>query len=244
MHRRLAVSGLSSRRGGIAVLDHIDFNLDGGVLAVVGLNGSGKSTLLRTLAGVTPAVEGKIMIGERDITRLPAHVVAHCDIGYMQQNNQLFADLTVRENLRIGGFTLERKAHDSRLAEILDLMPSIRGLLERKAGVLSGGQRQLVALGAVLMRSPKIILLDEPSGGLSPIAATEIYGILGKLKQVGAAMVLAEQNLGPAIALADSVMVLYLGRVVQTLDARRLAADPGILHNLMLGKSTQSEASV
>lgn len=205
------VSGLRSGYGGVTILKDIALRADREVYAVLGANGAGKSTLLRTLAGINRPTAGEIRFDGERIDQLPAHRIAALGIGYVPQENCVFPDLTVAENLSIGGI-LGKRSKAERLAELFDLFPDLKERLDQKAGSLSGGEGQMVAIGRALMQEPKVLLLDEPTAGLSPRYTDLLFRRISEIsREKNVTVVLAEQNAASTLAIAAQVHVLSLG---------------------------------
>lgn len=209
----LSVEKISSGYGEVGVLKDISFSVKNEVFAVLGANGAGKTTLLKTLAKLLPVTEGRIRLDLEDITLTPAYELPARGIAYVPQENNVFPDMSVAENLSIGGM-LDLPSRDDRLEEIYELFPRLADRKEQLAGSLSGGEGQMLAVGRALMQEPRIILLDEPSAGLSPLFVDTLFQKISeirKTKQV--AIVLAEQSAVKALEIADRVLVLSLGRI-------------------------------
>ena len=185
------------------------------LLCTVGPNGAGKTTLINTLAGVLRARSGRILLEGRDITALPAHRFCEAGIALVPEGRRLFTTMSVRENLEIGSLLPAAKARraDS-LAAVLALFPALEAKLEQAAGELSGGQQQMVAIGRALMARPKLLLLDEPSLGLSPLIVSEMFSAIARVHREGTAVLLVEQNVGTALRVAERAYVLEEGRMV------------------------------
>ena len=210
----LAVNNLVAGHGLLAAVRDISFSLEPGeVLGVIGANGAGKTTLFRTLAGVHRATSGTIMLEAHDVTGLsPSRRVAQ-GIAMVPEGRRLFVDMTVRENLQVAGEN--GRSGSWTLDTVLDALPALKPLLNVPTGGLSGGQRQAVAIGRALMSNPKVLLLDEVSLGLSPVAIEGLYEQLAGLKARGdTAMILVEQDLDRAMAFSDRVLCMLEGRVV------------------------------
>jgi branched-chain amino acid transport system ATP-binding protein len=185
------------------------------LLCIVGPNGAGKTTLINTLAGVLRARSGRILLEGRDITALPAHRFCEAGIALVPEGRRLFTTMSVRENLEIGSLLPAAKARraDS-LAAVLALFPALEAKLEQAAGELSGGQQQMVAIGRALMARPKLLLLDEPSLGLSPLIVSEMFHAIARVHREGTAVLLVEQNVATALRVAERAYVLEEGRMV------------------------------
>jgi branched-chain amino acid transport system ATP-binding protein len=218
----LAVDNLVAGHGLLAAVRAVTFRVDPGeVLGVIGANGAGKTTLFRTLAGVHPATSGTITLDGRDVTGItPSRRVA-AGIAMVPEGRRLFSDMTVRENLLVAGEN--GRAGTWTLETVLDALPSLKSLLPVPTGGLSGGQRQAVAIGRALMSNPKVLLLDEVSLGLSPVAIEGLYEQLVGLKARGdTAMVVVEQDLDRAMAFSDRVICMLEGRIVLEGEPQRL----------------------
>lgn len=218
----LRVEGLRSGYHGIPVLKGLDFAVGDEIFVVLGANGAGKTTLLATLARLLPLTAGSITFLGQDVSALPPYETAARGIGYVPQESGTFANLTVLENLQIGGM-IGRRRREERLAEVFDLFPDLRKLQGQKAGTLSGGESRMVACGRALMQDPRILLLDEPTAGLSPLYVDLFFDKVREIHQArGVAIVLAEQNATKALQVADRVMVLSLGEAHAVVPAAEL----------------------
>src|SRR3990170_4386763 len=218
----LEVEGLRSGYHGVTVLKGLDFAVGNEVFAVLGANGAGKTTLLATLARLIPLMAGTIRFLGEDVSRLPPYETAARGIGYVPQEKGIFPDLTVLENLSVGGM-IGRRSRDERMTEVFELFPDLRGLRSQRAGTLSGGESRMLACGRALMQEPKVLLLDEPTAGLSPLYVDMFFDRIRKIHEArGVAIVLAEQNATKALQVADRVMVLSLGEAFAVMDAAEL----------------------
>ncbi len=218
----LEVEGLRSGYHGVTVLKGLDFTVGNEIFAVLGANGAGKTTLLATLARLIDLMAGTIRFQGEDVSTLRPYETAARGIGYVPQESGMFADLTVLENLQIGGM-IGRRSRDERMAEIFDLFPDLRALQAQRAGTLSGGESRMVACGRALMQDPRVLLLDEPTAGLSPLYVDLFFEKIKEIHQTrGVAIVLAEQNATKALQVADRVMVLSLGEAYAVKDAAEL----------------------
>lgn len=218
----LEVAGLRSGYHGVTVLKGLDFAVGDEIFAVLGANGAGKTTLLATLARLIPLMAGSIRFRGRDVSQERPYTTAGLGIGYVPQEKGVFADLTVIENLTIGGM-IGQRPHEERLAEVLELFPGLKDLQAQKAGTLSGGEARMVACGRALMQDPKVLLLDEPTAGLSPLYVDLFFDRIRTLHETrGVAIVLAEQNATKALQVANRVMVLSLGEAFAVMQAADL----------------------
>ncbi len=218
----LEVEGLRSGYHGVTVLKGIDLTVGDEIFAVLGANGAGKTTLLATLARLIPLMAGTIRFQGEDVSRLPPYETAGRGIGYVPQEKGTFADLTVLENLSVGGM-IGKRSRDERMAEVLELFPDLRALQAQKAGTLSGGESRMVACGRALMQDPRVLLLDEPTAGLSPLYVDLFFDKIREIHETrGVAIVLAEQNATKALQVADRVMVLSLGEAFAVVNAGQL----------------------
>ncbi|MBE3076356.1 MAG: ABC transporter ATP-binding protein [Actinobacteria bacterium] len=218
----LQVEGLRSGYHGVTVLKGLDFTVGDEIFAVLGANGAGKTTLLATLARLIPLMAGTIRFQGEDVSRLPPYETAGRGIGYVPQEKGIFPDLTVLENLNVGGM-IGKRSRDERMAEVFALFPDLRNLQAQRAGTLSGGESRMVACGRALMQDPRVLLLDEPTAGLSPLYVDMFFDKIKEIHETrGVAIILAEQNATKALQVADRVMVLSLGQAFAVMDAAQL----------------------
>ncbi|WP_062227352.1 ABC transporter ATP-binding protein [Aureimonas frigidaquae] len=236
--KSLVADGLVAGYGGQPVLHGVGFTARAGeILTVVGPNGSGKSTLIKTVVGLIRPMAGRILLDGRDITPLSPAQRAAAGIGYVPQEANVFPNMTVLENLRLGLDFLQTKgstAFEERLAEVLDLFPEIGGKLSARAGLLSGGQRQMVAMASALMPEPAVLALDEPSAGLSPRNAELLFEIISRIARSGVTLFLIEQNTRLGLGASDHGLVLVSGEVRLAGKAADILATPDI-RRLYLG---------
>jgi ABC-type branched-subunit amino acid transport system ATPase component len=198
----------------VNILYEVDIRLKPGqIVSVIGPNGAGKSTLLKTIFGILKPINGKISLKEEDITGLKPDKVAKKGISYVPQVNNVFPSLTIQENLEMGAF-IRDDDYSERLNEIYELFPVLGERKKQKAGQLSGGQRQMVAMGRALMVDPQVLLLDEPSAGLSPKLVDMIFEKIVDINKTGVSMIIVEQNAREALKMADHGNVLAMGRNV------------------------------
>ncbi len=215
----IEVSGLESGYHGVTVLKGLDFSVRNEVFTVLGANGAGKTTLLATLAKLIQPTAGTIRFAEEDVTDLRAYETAARGIAYVPPEQGVFATLTVQENLSVGGMIGVRPQAEL-LGEVFELFPDLKDMRGQQAGTLSGGESRMVACGRALMQDPKVLLLDEPTAGLSPLYVDLFMGKIREMHLIrGVAIVLAEQNATKALEVADRVMVLNLGEATAVTDA-------------------------
>jgi len=249
MNTLLEVAGLGTGFGANRVLHGIDFSLrEGRTGVLLGLNGAGKSVTLKTISGLQPAWEGSVRLAGDELTKMEAEDRIRAGLGHVLQSRAVFPALSVDENLRLGAAMVReanrRRASTERVFEIYPILADRRSQL---AGNLSGGEQAMLAVARALMASPRLLLVDEPSSGLSPKMVEQLGGTLARVRESGTTLLLVEQNVGFALELADDVFVLEKGRVVYTheakaLDSRRIAALLGI--GELLGAARSRNGSV
>ncbi len=222
----LAVEGLEAHYGRIRALAGVDLRVDEGELvAIVGANGAGKTTLLRTLSGVHPASAGRVLLEGRDITRIPGYRRVALGIAQVPEGRQVFAPMSVEDNLLLGGYVRTAAERAETLAEVYTLFPRLKERRDQPAGTLSGGEQQMLAIGRALMARPRLLLLDEPSMGLAPRIVEQIFETIEELRRRGTTILLVEQNAYAALSVADRGYVLESGRVTLADRAAALLAD-------------------
>lgn len=235
----LEVTGLAAGYGDIGVLSGIDLTAwRGSVTAVFGANGAGKTTLLSAVAGLISARAGNVRLDGTDITKAPAHSRVAAGLGLVQEGKRVLHKRTVHENLQLGGYRLRWSERRAALDAAYDRFPVLKDKRDAKAGSLSGGQQQMVAIAQALMPGPRVLLLDEPSAGLAPIIVTDLLYSIANLKAEGMAIVLVEQLVGQAMTVADHVIALQQGRVV--IDSPAADVDNAQLHAAYLGEQGSS----
>lgn len=211
---------------------------EGEMVAIVGANGAGKSTLLNCMSGVVRASAGTITFEGADITRLAPHVIARMGLLHVPEGRQVLADMTVRENLMLGALARGPRAAFYEMDKVVELFPILGERMNQLAGTMSGGQQQMMAIGRALMGSPRILLLDEPSLGLSPLMSQQVFEALGKLHKEGLTIVVVEQNAHRALAATQRAYVIERGTIVQDGNSADLMNDPAIIeHYLGSGES-------
>jgi branched-chain amino acid transport system ATP-binding protein len=226
----LEMHALTVAYGQARALWDVSMNVrQGELLCVVGPNGAGKTTLVNTLAGILRPLSGRITMEGRDVTRLPPHKFCEAGIALVPEGRRLFTGMTVAENLDIGSLLPAAKAkRRDTLAEVLALFPALESRLQSPAGELSGGQQQMVAVGRALMARPRLLLLDEPSLGLSPLIVADLFAAIRKISAGGITIVLVEQNVATALRISHRACVLELGRIVAEGEPDELMKRPEI----------------
>ena len=227
----LTVQGLSVSYGRTEALRGIDLTVaTGQVVCLIGANGAGKTTTMRALSGLVRPSAGQVHLDGVDITGLHPHRSAAAGLLQVPEGRQVFAELTVAENLAVGAWLVSNRAEIARRQEtVLARFPRLRERLDQLAGSMSGGEQQMLALGRALMGAPKLLLLDEPSMGLAPLFVEEIFAIIGELKREGTTILLVEQNASAALEVADYAYVLETGRIVTQGPAEIVANDPAVV---------------
>ena len=216
----LEVKDLQVYYGVIQALKGISFHVNQGeVIALIGANGAGKTTTLQTLTGILSPKSGSIVFEGKDLTRTPAHKIVEMGMAHVPEGRRVFADMSVYENLLLGAYTRKDKAEIAEsLASVYKRFPRLEERKGQRAGTLSGGEQQMLAMGRALMSRPRIILMDEPSMGLSPIFVNEIFDIIREVSESGTTVLLVEQNAKKALSIADRAYVLETGSI--TLDGK------------------------
>ena len=221
----LEVRGLRTGYDGIPVLDEVDFTVGEEVFAILGANGAGKTTLLATLARLNPLMAGEITFRGTDLSRKRAYQSAALGVGYVPQERGVFPDLSVIDNLRVGGMIGDRPLQD-RMEDVFTFFPDLKRKLNLRAGTLSGGESRMVACGRALMQEPSLLLLDEPTAGLSPLYVSMFFEAIRRIRvERQVAIIVAEQNATQALGVADRVMVLSLGQKSAVMDASEVTTD-------------------
>ncbi|MBQ7676661.1 MAG: ABC transporter ATP-binding protein [Lachnospiraceae bacterium] len=226
----LEIKDLSVYYGVIRALKGISFHVEEGeIIALIGSNGAGKTTTLQTISGMLAAASGQIIFEGEDITKVPGHKIVTMGMAHVPEGRRVFAQLTVLENLRLGAFTRGDKAEvEETLARIYQSFPRLEERKNQLAGTLSGGEQQMLAMGRALMSKPRIVLMDEPSMGLSPLLVQEIFRIIEEIKKTGTTVLLVEQNANKALSIADRAYVLETGSIVLEGKASEMLEDESI----------------
>jgi branched-chain amino acid transport system ATP-binding protein len=214
----LEAEGIRSGYHGITVINDVDLSVGHEIFAVLGANGAGKTTLLATLAGLIHFTAGRMSLGGEDVTGLPSWELAGRGLGYVPQEKGVFPDLTVMENLYVGGM-IGSRSREERIEEVIEIFPDIGARRNQLAGTLSGGETRMLAFGRALMQDPKMLLLDEPTAGLSPLYVDQFFEKIREIHEVKyVSIVLAEQNASKALEVSDRAMVLSLGTASEVLE--------------------------
>ncbi|WP_337181981.1 ABC transporter ATP-binding protein [Shinella sp.] len=225
----LTVEGLRSRYGRIEVLHGIDLDVASGeIVTVVGVNGAGKTTLLKCLSGIQPVSAGSILFRGEALTSVPAHRRVQRGLAQSPEGRQVFTNLTVEENLRLGAYLFADEKVDRDREDAFAMFPILREKRNLAAGGLSGGQQQMLAIARALMGRPSCLLLDEPSMGLAPILVAQIFDVVKSMKALGVTVLLVEQNAFGALSVADRGYVMETGRITMSGPAAELIADERI----------------
>jgi branched-chain amino acid transport system ATP-binding protein len=225
----LTIDALYCGYGRIAVIKGVSLEVKRGeIVALIGSNGAGKTTLLRTLSGVHPLSTGSISLGGEPVERLAPHRRVARGMIQVPEGRQIFAALTVEDNLRLGAYRRRRSRSAESLARMFELFPALAEKRQQAAGNLSGGQQQMLALGRALMAEPSLLLLDEPSMGLAPLIADQIFATIAEIKREGVTILLVEQNAERAIEIADRGYVLETGKVALSGTAAELRSNPQV----------------
>jgi ABC-type branched-subunit amino acid transport system ATPase component len=210
----LSAQNITAGYTAVNILSAVNLRLQSGeIVSIIGPNGAGKSTLLKTIFGILVPRQGKVILKDQDITGLRPDKVARQGIGYVPQVSNVFPSLSIQENLDMGAF-IRSDDYSKRLQEVYDLFPALRGRKKHRAGQLSGGQRQMVAMGRALMVDPDVLLLDEPSAGLAPLLVADIFEKIKEINATGVSIIIVEQNAREALKMAHHGFVLAMGRNV------------------------------
>ncbi|HXO10258.1 MAG TPA: ABC transporter ATP-binding protein [Solirubrobacteraceae bacterium] len=225
----LDVSEIHAHYGTIEALKGVSLTVDEGeIVTLIGSNGAGKSTTLRSISGLTPASAGKITFAGQNITRVPAHEIVGFGVALSPEGRHCFPRMTVRENLDLGAHRRRGPEISEDLERVFGLFPRLRERERQKAGTMSGGEQQMLAIGRALMARPRLLMLDEPSMGIAPILVQRIYETIGEINRSGVTILLVEQNANYALDISKRGYVLETGRVVLANESAALRSDPEV----------------
>lgn len=226
----LEVQGLEVSYGLIRAIKGIDFSVqEGEIVALIGANGAGKTTIMHALCNLIPKQAGTVYFHGQDVTSCPAHKLVSLGIAQVPEGRRIFQELTVAENLSLGAYTRKDKAETkATLEEMFDRFPILRERQKQIAGTLSGGEQQMLAMSRALMSHPKLLLLDEPSMGLSPLYVSNVFQMIQEINQSGTTVLLVEQNAKQALSIADRAYVLEIGHIIKTGSGKELLSDDSI----------------
>ncbi|MDR7147649.1 ABC transporter ATP-binding protein [Rhizobium sp. BE258] len=224
----------------LPIVRGIDLSVaQGELLVLLGPNGAGKSTFVKAIAGVVPIHSGSVMLGQREITHVASHRKIGEGLAFVPQTENIFATLTIHENLQLAVAVLPKPQRSDRIAALYRRFPDLASKPSRMAGALSGGQRQMLAVARALIVDPSVLILDEPSAGLSPKIIGEVFSMLKEINAGGVTVILVEQNVKAALAIASRAVILVEGRIRHEGEASSLLADP-LIAKLYLGTTTQA----
>ena len=220
----LEIKDLHVNYGAVHALNGVSMTVkDGEIVSLIGANGAGKTTILHTITGLVQAKHGSVMFGGKDLTKTPAHKIVSMGMAHVPEGRRVFAQLSVLENLMLGAYTRKDKAEiQESLKHVFKRFPRLEERRGQMAGTLSGGEQQMLAMGRALMSKPSIILMDEPSMGLSPLYVSEIFDIIQEINKSGTTVLLVEQNAKKALSIANRAYVLETGKIVLSGDAHEL----------------------
>lgn len=226
----LEVKDLEVYYGMIQAIKGVSFEVnEGEVIALIGANGAGKTTILHTITGLLSPKKGSVTFEGKEITKVPAHKIVSLGMAHVPEGRRVFAQLSVYQNLKMGAYTRKDKSEiEESLENVYRRFPRLKERKNQLAGTLSGGEQQMLAMGRALMSHPRIILMDEPSMGLSPILVNEIFDIIQSVSASGTTVLLVEQNAKKALSIADRAYVLETGKIVTSGEAHMLLEDPAI----------------
>lgn len=226
----LAVENLNVYYGAIHALKNLDVKVDKGeIVTLIGANGAGKTSTLRAISGLVPIKEGKVSFEGKDITHLAPHEIVCLGMSHVPEGRRVFANLTVLENIELGAYLRKDKAGIKKdIDMVFDKFPRLKERVKQRAGTLSGGEQQMLAMGRALMIKPKLLMMDEPSMGLAPLIVKDIFEIVKEINRNGTTVLLVEQNAHMALSIANKAYVLETGNIVLSGDADQLLNDDSV----------------
>jgi branched-chain amino acid transport system ATP-binding protein len=233
----LELRDVSTHYGLVSVLRHVDMQIhEGEMVCLLGGNASGKSTTLKTILGYVKPSQGEVVFDGELVSGIPTTEIVRRGISMVPENRRLFPDMTVEENLQLGAYLrTDHEGIQRDREQVLDVFPRIKERLKQKAGTLSGGEQQMVAMGRALMANPKLLLMDEPSMGLAPVLVEQVFGIIERIRALGKTVFVVEQNANMALSIADRGYVIQTGQVVLADTAKNLLASP-LMREAYLGE--------
>ncbi len=227
------------------ILNNLSFKVPkGSITLLIGPNGAGKSTVLKTLFGLLKPRQGKVLLNDKDITGATQKALLADGIAFVPQGRNLFGQLSVYENLELGGITLGMKTTHERIPQVLEFFPRVKERMNSRASALSGGEQKQLEIGRALLLRPKVLLIDEPSIGLSPIVVQDVFKLLRKLADQGTTVLMVEQNVKSALKYSDNAIALESGRLVLYKSAAEILADPQMERLFLGGAHTTSNSAV
>ncbi|MGN0326037.1 MAG: ABC transporter ATP-binding protein [Lachnospiraceae bacterium] len=226
----LEVKDLHVYYGLIQAIKGVSFEVnEGEVIALIGANGAGKTTILHTITGLLQPKEGSVLFEGTDITKIPSHKIVSMGMAHVPEGRRVFANLSVYQNLKMGAYTRkDKKEIEDKLEMVYQHFPRLQERKNQLAGTLSGGEQQMLAMGRALMSNPKMILMDEPSMGLSPLLVKEVFSIIEYCHECGITILLVEQNAKMALGIADRAYVLETGKITMSGDAKEMMEDEAV----------------
>lgn len=241
----LEINQLAAAYDGIKALKGVSLKvLPGEIVALIGPNGAGKSTLLNCISGLVRPTEGSILFQDSDITKTPAYRISQLGLQHVPEGRQILVDLTVEENLQIGTLALGKRLPRLSLEDVYGLFPILREKRLQRSGDLSGGQQQMLAIGRALVANPGLLLLDEPSLGLSPLITDQVFETLKRLNEAGLTILVVEQNALRALTYTQRAYILERGRVVLEGPSAELLTDPRVAEHYLGNAKSSSESSI
>lgn len=235
MKSMLGIENVHSGYGDIEILHGVSIKLDKKeIVTIIGPNGSGKSTLLKTIMGYVRLFRGEVYLDDKQISKLAPDKRVKCGIAYCPQLGNVFAQLTIKENLEMGGYLLNRKKTEAREKEMMEMFPILKERRKQEAGTLSGGEKQMLAVARALMSLPKVLLLDEPSAGLAPSASHNLFGKIAELKKLGVSIIIVEQDAYLSLSISDRGYVLDQGKIAMHDKAMKIL-DSSDIRRIYLG---------
>ena len=225
----LQVQKLSTHYGAICAVNEVTLHVNKGeIVSLIGSNGAGKTSLLMTICGTPRASGGTVILEGQDITQLPTHEIMRKGIAVSPEGRRVFPQLTVVENLKMGGFFQDKEASEKGVTHVFELFPRLKDRASQRAGTMSGGEQQMLAIGRALMSEPRLLLLDEPTLGLAPLIIAQIFEIIQTIRADGVTVFLVEQNANRALSIADRGYVLENGHLILEDTGKNLLANPAI----------------